>query len=196
LFIEASTTSGNGKVQLTGKLGDVIKESAQLAITWVRANAVNLGLASNFLDNKDIHLHFPAGATPKDGPSAGITIITALVSLFLNTPVIDHTAMTGEVTLRGQVLPVGGIKEKILAAHRAGIKRIIIPLKNKKDLEEDVPEIVRKDLDFFYASNVSDALKNAFEFGGSMVLGIEREKQSWQDRRDAVDEIHFIQSKL
>ncbi|KNC98542.1 ATP-dependent protease La [Spizellomyces punctatus DAOM BR117] len=168
LFIEATQMAGKGVLHLTGKLGDVIKESAQLGLTWVRANATRLGLAkvstSNVLEGLDVHIHLPAGAIPKDGPSAGVTIVTALVSLFSQKPVRDHTAMTGEITLRGQVLPVGGIKEKVLAAHRGGIRRVIIPFRNANDLRE-VPANVRKDIEFVFAKTVDEVLAAAFEDG-------------------------------
>ncbi|KAJ3326801.1 hypothetical protein HDU76_012635 [Blyttiomyces sp. JEL0837] len=169
LFIEATQMPGKGNLVLTGKLGDVIKESAQLGLTWVRANASKLGLvktglngvSGNLLDNVDVHIHFPAGATPKDGPSAGITIVTALVSLFLGVPVREHLAMTGEMTLRGLVQPVGGIKEKVLAAHRGGVKRIILPIRNKKDIA-DVPENVVNEIEFHFVRSAEEVLQIAF----------------------------------
>ncbi|KAI8917974.1 Lon protease C-terminal proteolytic domain-containing protein [Entophlyctis helioformis] len=165
LFIEASQTPGKGTLSLTGKLGDVIKESAQIGITWVRANATRLGLETgihkNIFEDMDVHIHFPAGAIPKDGPSAGVTIVTALVSLLTATPVRDHTAMTGEITLRGQVLPVGGIKEKVLAAHRGGVNRVILPFRNQKDLSE-IPDNVKTDMEFVFAKTVWDVLRAAF----------------------------------
>jgi ATP-dependent Lon protease len=162
LFIEATKMTGKGSLTLTGQLGDVMKESAQAALSYLRSKADNLGIASNFLEKSDVHIHFPAGAIPKDGPSAGVTILTALVSLLTGIRVRSDVAMTGEVTLRGLVLPVGGIKEKVLAAHRAGIKRVIIPARNEKDLI-DVPEQARKELDFVYASHMDDVLKAALE---------------------------------
>ncbi|CAN1259275.1 Lon protease homolog 2, peroxisomal [Linum perenne] len=144
-FVEATSMAGKGELHLTGQLGDVIKESAQIALTWVRARASDLKLAAgheiSLLEGKDVHIHFPAGAIPKDGPSAGVTLVTALVSLFSQQRVRADTAMTGEMTLRGLVLPVGGIKDKILAAHRYGIKRVILPERNLKDLAE-VPAAV------------------------------------------------------
>jgi ATP-dependent Lon protease len=162
LFIEATKMSGKGSLTLTGQLGDVMKESAQAALSYLRSKADNLGIAANFLERTDIHIHFPAGSIPKDGPSAGVTILTALVSLLTGIRVRSDVAMTGEVTLRGLVLPVGGIKEKVLAAHRAGIKRIILPARNEKDLI-DVPEQARKELEFVYASHMDDVLKAALE---------------------------------
>ncbi|KAL0409300.1 UNVERIFIED_CONTAM: Lon protease2, peroxisomal [Sesamum radiatum] len=149
-FVEATAMVGKGDLHLTGQLGDVIKESAQIALTWVRARATELKLAtveeSNLLEGRDIHIHFPAGAVPKDGPSAGVTLVTALVSLFSHRRVRADTAMTGEMTLRGLVLPVGGIKDKVLAAHRYGIKRVILPERNLKDLVE-VPSAVLSSLE-------------------------------------------------
>ncbi|KAI8921049.1 Lon protease C-terminal proteolytic domain-containing protein [Powellomyces hirtus] len=166
LFIEATQMAGRGVLLLTGKLGDVIKESAQISLTWVRSNAMRLGLSkvanANVLEGLDVHIHLPAGAIPKDGPSAGVTIVTALVSLFTQKSVRDHTAMTGEITLRGQVLPVGGIKEKVLAAHRGGIKRIIMPFRNANDLSE-VPANVRSDIEFIFAKTVDEVLRAAFD---------------------------------
>jgi ATP-dependent Lon protease len=162
LFIEATKMSGKGSLTLTGQLGDVMKESAQAALSYLRSKADGLGIAANFLERTDIHIHFPAGSIPKDGPSAGVTILTALVSLLTGIRVRSDVAMTGEVTLRGLVLPVGGIKEKVLAAHRAGIKRVIIPARNEKDLV-DVPEQARKELEFVYAAHMDDVLKAALE---------------------------------
>jgi ATP-dependent Lon protease len=162
LFIEATRMSGKGSLTLTGQLGDVMKESAQAALSYLRSKADTLGIPSNFLEKTDIHIHFPAGSIPKDGPSAGVTILTALVSLLTGIRVRSDVAMTGEVTLRGLVLPVGGIKEKVLAAHRAGIKRIIMPARCEKDLV-DVPEQARKELDFVFASQMDDVLKAALE---------------------------------
>jgi ATP-dependent Lon protease len=162
LFIEATKMAGKGSMTLTGQLGDVMKESAQAALSYLRSKADNLGIPSNFLERTDIHIHFPAGSIPKDGPSAGVTILTALVSLLTGIRVRSDVAMTGEVTLRGLVLPVGGIKEKVLAAHRAGIKRIIIPARNEKDLV-DVPSQARNELEFVYASHMDEVLKAALE---------------------------------
>jgi ATP-dependent Lon protease len=164
LFIEATRMGGKGSLILTGKLGEVMKESAQAALSWVRSRATDLALAqsldAHFLEKTDIHIHFPAGAIPKDGPSAGVTIITALVSLLTGRRAKANVAMTGEVTLRGLVLPVGGIKEKVLAAHRAGIKQVILPARNQKDLE-DIPKNVRSEIKFIFAKNVDDVLEAA-----------------------------------
>jgi ATP-dependent Lon protease len=162
LFIEATKMSGKGSLVLTGQLGDVMKESAQAALSYLRNKAGALNIPENFLEKQDIHLHFPAGAIPKDGPSAGVTIFTALVSLLTGIRVRSDVAMTGEATLRGLVLPVGGIKEKMLAAHRAGIKRVILPERNKKDLI-DVPEQAKAEMEFIFAKHMDDVLKAALE---------------------------------
>ncbi|KAK2841926.1 hypothetical protein Q5P01_012126 [Channa striata] len=169
MFVEASRMEGEGQLTLTGQLGDVMKESAHLAITWLRANAktyqlTNMAGGPDPLEGTDIHLHFPAGAVTKDGPSAGVTIVTCLASLFSGRLVRSDVAMTGEITLRGLVLPVGGIKDKVLAAHRAGVKRVIIPKRNEKDLEE-LPANVRADLDFVTAGNLDEVLNAAFDGG-------------------------------
>ena len=155
LFIEASKMKGKGRLTLTGQLGDVMKESATAAMTYVRSHTDILGLDEDFNENTDIHVHVPAGAIPKDGPSAGVGMFTAIVSLLTGIPVKNRVAMTGEITLRGNVLPVGGVKEKITAAHRAGIKTIILPDHNRKDLEE-IPDHIKKDLNFHFAKEMMD----------------------------------------
>ncbi len=160
LFIESTKMLGKGKLTLTGQLGDVMKESATAGLTFVRAHAHTFGIDPNFNEETDIHVHVPAGAIPKDGPSAGVSMVTSLVSLMTNTPVKDKVAMTGEITLRGNVLPIGGVKEKVTAAHRAGIKEVLLPELNRKDLE-DVPEHVSKDLTFHFAKEIWDVLKVA-----------------------------------
>jgi ATP-dependent Lon protease len=162
LFIEATRMFGTGKLQLTGQLGDVMKESAQAALSYVRSNAEKYDVARDFIEKSDIHIHIPAGAMPKDGPSAGITMFTALVSLLTGIRVRHDVAMTGELSLRGRVLPIGGVKEKVLAAHRAGIKRIILPERNKPDLE-DIPREVRDELEFVLVSRLDEVLKAALE---------------------------------
>ncbi|XP_029637079.1 lon protease homolog 2, peroxisomal isoform X1 [Octopus sinensis] len=164
MFVEALSMAGEGQLTLTGQLGDVMKESATLALNWVRSHAKKLGLETFSVDRKniDLHIHFPAGAVGKDGPSAGVTVVCVLVSLFSGHAVRSDTAMTGEITLRGLVLPVGGIKEKVLAAHRAGIRRIIMPKKNEKDLHE-IPVNVKNQLSFILAQNVTDVLNAAFD---------------------------------
>jgi ATP-dependent Lon protease len=157
LFIEATRMPGKGSLVLTGQLGDVMKESAQAALSFVRAKAKWLGIEENFLDKTDIHVHIPAGAIPKDGPSAGVTMFTALASMLTGKPIRNDVAMTGEITLRGNVLPVGGIKEKILAAHRAGIKRVLLPDRNEKDMI-DVPDQAKKEMEFFYVKKIDELL--------------------------------------
>jgi ATP-dependent Lon protease len=162
LFIEATRMFGSGKLQLTGQLGDVMKESAQAALSFVRTNAERYGISKDFLEKSDVHIHIPAGAMPKDGPSAGVTMFTALVSMLSGIRVRHDVAMTGEITLRGRVLPIGGLKEKVLAAHRAGIKRVIIPERNKPDLEE-VPKEVLDELEFVSVSRMDQVLEAALE---------------------------------
>ena len=162
LFIEATRMTGAGKLQLTGQLGDVMKESAQAALSYVRANAERYGIPKDFLEKSDLHIHIPAGAMPKDGPSAGVTMFTALVSMLTGTRVRHDVAMTGEITLRGRVLPVGGIKEKVLAAHRAGIRRLVLPERNKADLEE-VPKEILDELEFVFVQRMDQVLENTLE---------------------------------
>src|SRR5271167_4208574 len=162
LFIEATRMYGSGKLQLTGQLGDVMKESAQAALSYVRTNAERFGIAKDFLEKSDIHIHIPAGGMPKDGPSAGVTMFTALVSLLTGIRVRHDVAMTGEITLRGRVLPIGGLKEKVLAAHRAGVKRVLVPERNKADLDE-VPAEVKNDLEFVFVSKMDQVLEAALE---------------------------------
>ncbi|OLO40506.1 endopeptidase La [Alkalihalophilus pseudofirmus] len=160
LSIEVSVVQGKGKLILTGKLGDVMKESAQAAFSYIRSRSKELEVDPSFHEKNDIHIHVPEGATPKDGPSAGITMATALVSALTGRPVKKEVGMTGEITLRGRVLPIGGLKEKSMSAHRAGLKTIIIPKDNEKDLE-DIPESVRKDLTFIAVSHLDEVLKVA-----------------------------------
>ncbi|MEJ5358734.1 MAG: endopeptidase La [Desulfobacterales bacterium] len=162
LFVEATGMKGKDRLILTGQLGEVMKESAQAALSYVRSNASRLGLKDSVFDNLDIHIHIPAGAIPKDGPSAGVTLLTALVSFLTGRRVVKDLAMTGEITLRGLVLPVGGIKEKVLAAHRAGIKTVILPKENQKDLE-DIPKKVQKEIRFHFVERMSDVLRLALE---------------------------------
>ena len=160
LFIEASQMKGKGNLTLTGQLGDVMKESATAAMTFVRSNSDALSLAEDFNEKSDIHVHVPAGAIPKDGPSAGVGMLTSIVSLLSGKPVKSKLAMTGEITLRGNVLPIGGVKEKVTAAHRSGIKTIILPDHNRKDLE-DIPDHIKKDLEFHFAKEMMDVVKVA-----------------------------------
>jgi ATP-dependent Lon protease len=161
LFIEASTMAGKGQLILTGHLGDVMKESARAALSWMRTHVEDLGIHADF-EKIDLHLHVPAGGVSKDGPSAGVAMTTALVSLFTGRRVRGDVAMTGEITLRGSVLPVGGIKEKVLAAHRAGIKRAILPDRNRKDLV-DIPETIRKEIELIFVSRMKEVLDLALE---------------------------------
>ncbi len=162
IFVEATKMVGKKQLILTGQLGEVMKESAQAALSYIRAHAAQLGIAPDFFENLDIHIHVPAGAVPKDGPSAGIALATALASLLSGRLVRHDVAMTGEITLRGKVLPVGGIKEKVLGAHRAGIRTVILPARNEKDLEE-VPEHVRKEMQFIFVDTVDEVLQHALE---------------------------------
>jgi ATP-dependent Lon protease len=162
LFIEATRMYGSGKLTLTGQLGDVMKESAQAALSYVRTNAEKYGISKDFTEKSDIHIHIPAGGMPKDGPSAGVTMFTALVSMLTGFRVRHDVAMTGEITLRGRVLPIGGLKEKVLAAHRAGIKRVLVPERNKADLDE-VPAEVKNDLEFVFVSKMDQVLEAALE---------------------------------
>jgi ATP-dependent Lon protease len=158
LFIEANKMKGKGGFTITGQIGDVMKESMQAALTWVRSNAASLGLDEDFTKEVDLHIHVPAGAIPKDGPSAGVTMATALVSLLTNTPVHPLTAMTGEITLSGNVLPVGGIKEKFLAAKRVGVRDVILPTDCKQQVEEDLTPDQIEGVRLHYASRIEDVL--------------------------------------
>ncbi len=162
LFIEATAMKGKKGLTLTGQLGDVMKESAAAALSFIRTNARELGVKPEFFDELDIHIHVPAGAIPKDGPSAGVTMLTALTSLLTNRKVKKYLAMTGEITLRGAVLPVGGIKEKVLAAYRAGIKTILLPEWNRKDIE-DIPANVRRNISFHFVKDMTDVVRLALE---------------------------------
>ena len=162
LFIEATKMFGTGKLQLTGQLGEVMKESAQAALSYVRTNAERYGISRSFLEKSDIHIHIPAGAISKDGPSAGVTMFTALVSLLTGIRVAHDVAMTGEITLRGRVLPVGGVKEKVLAAHRAGIRRVVLPERCKADLEE-VPKEIKDELEFVFVKRMDQVLEHTLE---------------------------------
>jgi ATP-dependent Lon protease len=164
LFIEATAMPGTGKLTITGQLGDVMRESAQAALSYVRGHWSEIApeLEKEWFTGNDIHIHVPAGAVPKDGPSAGVAMTVALSSLVSGRPVCNDVAMTGEVTLTGQVLPIGGLKEKSLAAQRAGIKRVIVPERNKGDVEE-IPEHERSELEFVYVEEVSKAIDAALE---------------------------------
>ncbi|MDD5747887.1 MAG: endopeptidase La [Actinomycetota bacterium] len=162
LFVEAESYPGKGNLSLTGKLGEVMQESAKAAVTFARANASVVGIPDKFFDENDIHIHVPAGAIPKDGPSAGITMAVALISAATGKSVKKDVAMTGEITLRGKILPVGGIKEKVLAAHRAGVKKVILPKENEKDLDE-VPDFVKEELKFAFVENIREAIPQVID---------------------------------
>jgi ATP-dependent Lon protease len=162
LFIEATRMPGSKGFQVTGSVGNVMQESARAAMSYVRSHAAQLGLEPDFFEKSDFHLHVPAGAQPKDGPSAGVTIATALTSLISGRMVKPALGMTGEITLRGQVLPIGGVKEKVLAGHRNGLRTIILPKRNKPDLD-DVPQEIKNDMTFIFAENVDEVLAAALE---------------------------------
>ena len=151
---------GKGKMQITGKLGDVMQESVKAAKSYIRSKSLEFGIIPPVFEKKDFHIHVPEGATPKDGPSAGVGMVTSIISAITEIPVDKSVAMTGEITLRGIVLPIGGLKEKLLAAHRAGIKKVLIPLENKKDLLE-VPETIKKNMEIITVKNVDDVLRVA-----------------------------------
>jgi ATP-dependent Lon protease len=161
LFVEANTMRGKGGFTMTGQLGDVMRESMQAALTWVKSNAKKLGVDEEFFEKHDIHIHVPAGAIPKDGPSAGVTMVTALVSLLTDKPVRPLTAMTGEITLSGNVLPIGGVKEKTLAAKRAGVKTIILPADNKMNMEEDLTPEQLQGIEVHYVKTIDEVLEIA-----------------------------------
>jgi len=162
LFIEAARTPGSGKLILTGQLGEVMKESAQAALSLVKARSTTLGIEAALLEKSDIHVHVPAGATPKDGPSAGVAMFTSLTSLLTGRPVRSDVAMTGEISLRGLVLPIGGVKEKVLAALRAGIRTVMLPARNRRDLD-DIPADAREQLTFVWLETVDQAIETALE---------------------------------
>jgi ATP-dependent Lon protease len=163
LFIEATRMKGARTLTLTGQLGDVMKESAQAALSWVRSHARELGVMEDFWDRSDVHIHVPAGAIPKDGPSAGVTLAVALASLVTGRRVRPGLAMTGEISLSGRVLPVGGIKEKVLAAHRAGAVTVVLPRRNEKNLREDVPAEVRGAMTFHLVDAIDEVIDLALE---------------------------------
>jgi ATP-dependent Lon protease len=176
LFVEASMVPGHGNLVLTGQLGDVMQESARAAMTYVRSRAAAMGLPDDFYEKRDFHVHVPAGSVPKDGPSAGVTMATALMSAATSRKVNKEVAMTGEVTLRGRVLPIGGVKEKVLAAHRAGIKTVILPKENEQDIP-DIPEDVRRDLSFVLAERMDEVADVA------MVTETDRKRPAPRSRR-------------
>jgi ATP-dependent Lon protease len=159
LSIETARIPGTGQLVLTGQLGDVMKESARAGISYIRSIADGLGIRKDFYKTDDIHIHIPEGATPKDGPSAGVTMCTAMISCLTGIPARQDVAMTGEITLRGAILPVGGIREKVLAAHRAGIGKVLLPKQNERDID-DIPQTVRRKMEFVLIEHADDALKH------------------------------------
>ena len=182
LIVEARALKGKGRLQLTGQLGDVMKESAQAALTLLRSRAKELGLEANFFETHDVHVHVPEGAIPKDGPSAGVTMLTAMVSAFTSTPVRRDVAMTGEITLRGEVLPIGGVKEKTLAARRAGIATVLLPAQNERDLAE-IPEDLRRDLKFVFVERADQVLEAALLRARTQRAAAPRRKKADRRRR-------------
>jgi ATP-dependent Lon protease len=162
ILIESTHYKGTGKLILTGSLGEVMQESAKAAISFVHSKAHEFGISENLFNKSDIHIHVPAGAIPKDGPSAGVSITTSLISAMTGIPVLRDVGMTGEITLRGRVLPIGGLKEKLLAAKRAGLKKVVLPAKNKKDVTE-VPQTILKGLDLVFVDNIDEVVKNTLE---------------------------------
>ena len=162
LFVEANIAKGGRHLTVTGQVGEVMQESTKAALTWVRSYAIELGLDSDFYKDTDVHIHVPAGSIPKDGPSAGVTMVTALVSALTNTPVKPKLAMTGEITLSGHVLPVGGIKEKVLAARRAKIEDLILPAQNEKNVREDIQPELLKSIRIHYVRTIDEVLNLAF----------------------------------
>jgi len=184
LTIESAITAGKGKLTLTGKLGDVMQESIQAALTVVRSRASTLGIAPDFHQNKDVHVHVPEGATPKDGPSAGVGMATALVSSMTGIPVRADVAMTGEITLRGKVLPIGGLKEKLLAAHRGGIRTVIIPKENEKDLRE-IPKNIQEHLEIIPVEWIDEVLDVALESKPEPLVGEIVSKDEAQIKKDS-----------
>jgi len=160
IFVEAALTPGKGELKLTGQLGEVMKESAAAALSYLKARAADIGIAPDQFDKNDIHIHVPAGAQPKEGPSAGITVLIAMASILTGRPVRDDVAMTGEITLRGRVLPIGGIKEKVLGAHRAGLRRVLLPTRNEADLD-DIPADLRKEMQFVMVESIDEVLRQA-----------------------------------
>jgi ATP-dependent Lon protease len=177
LFIEASRMAGTGTLTLTGQLGEVMKESARAALSWFRAHAAEFGADPDFFKNAEIHLHVPSGAIPKDGPSAGVTMATALASELTRRPVRGDIAMTGEITLSGRVLPVGGIKEKVLAARRAGIREVILPRQNEKNVREDLSEDLRRELTIHFVQTVDEVLLLALTPTPALAAGRKKERR-------------------
>jgi ATP-dependent Lon protease len=189
LKIETVIMPGKGKMEITGKLGDVMQESIKAAKSYIRSKSLDYGIIPPIFDKKDFHVHVPEGATPKDGPSAGVGMITSIVSAITEIPVDKNIAMTGEITLRGIVLPIGGLKEKLLAAHRAGIKKVLIPFENKKDLAE-IPEVIKKNIDIIPVKNVEEVLKHALTKELKRVEWVEVEKISKNKEESSITSTH------
>lgn len=193
LYIETAIMPGSGKISTTGQLGDVMKESAEAAFSYVRSRAPQFGLKSDFYKELDIHVHVPEGATPKDGPSAGITMATSISSALLGIPVLDTVAMTGEITLRGRVLPIGGLREKLLAARRTNIKTVLLPIDNKKDLE-DVPKEILDDLEIHFVKDVDEVLPIAFDKKAEQVFN-DKDKSNFIDNLRKISDTHSVLKK-
>ena len=189
LKIETVIMPGKGKMQITGKLGDVMQESVKAAKSYIRSKSLDFGIIPPIFDKKDFHIHVPEGATPKDGPSAGIGMVTSIVSAITEIPVNKDVAMTGEITLRGLVLPIGGLKEKLLAAHRAGIKKVLIPMENKKDLVE-VPKTILDSMEIITVKNVDEVLKIALTKSLKPVKWVEVEQLSENKTKPGVSSRH------
>src|SRR6202030_3429056 len=168
IFVEAALTPGKGELKLTGQLGEVMKESAAAALSFLKTRAKDFGIEPSLFDKNDIHVHVPAGAQPKEGPSAGVTVLTAMASILTGRPARDDLAMTGEITLRGRVLPIGGIKEKVLGAHRAGIRRVLLPTRNEADLD-DIPADLRGEMELVLVDSIDQVLREALTTVGSTV---------------------------
>jgi ATP-dependent Lon protease len=180
---------GKGKMEITGQLGSVMQESIKAAKSYIRSKSLDYGIIPPTFDKKDFHVHVPEGATPKDGPSAGVGMVTSIVSAITEIPVDKNIAMTGEITLRGIVLPIGGLKEKLLAAHRAGIKKVLIPFENKKDLVE-IPEVIKTNIEIVPVKNVDEVLKHALTKELKRVEWVEIEKISKNENKSTVSSTH------
>jgi len=189
LKIETVIMPGKGKMEITGQLGSVMQESIKAAKSYIRSKSLDYGIIPPTFDKKDFHVHVPEGATPKDGPSAGVSMITSIVSAITEIPVDKNIAMTGEITLRGIVLPIGGLKEKLLAAHRAGIKKVLIPFENKKDLVE-IPEIIKKNIEIIPVKNVDEVLMHALTKELKRVEWVEVEKISKNKEESTISNTH------
>ena len=183
LKIETVNMPGKGKMQITRKLGEVMQESVKAAKSYVRSKSIEFGILPPIFEKKDFHIHVPEGATPKDGPSAGIAVVTSIISSITGNPVNKDVAMTGEVTLTGYVLQIGGLKEKLLAAHRAGIKKVLIPIDNKKDLVE-IPETIRKNIDIVAVESIDEVLKHALTKELKPIKWVEIDQSSNKDKTE------------